>query len=229
MVSRVPYSSKREGLKGSGQVHMDKEPVDPVREQLIEARRNQILDAAASVFAAKGYDRATTKEIAAAAGLSEGTIYNYFNTKLDLLIGLMARLAELERLSGELLLALQGEVRNFFVAAFHHRLARIEQGEEMLKAILPQVFINPELRERFYRQYVLRIAALLEQYVQAQVAAGRIRPVDVSLTVRLVQSVFVGLLVLRVLGDEPLRTGWEKVPELLATLVFDGLNPGNEG
>lgn len=228
-MSRVPYSARRDSPGMPDQVPMDEKPPDPVREQLIEARRNQLLDAAANIFAVKGYDRATTREIASIAGLSEGTIYNYFDTKADLLIGLMSRLAELERLSDELTQALQGDVRNFFVTAFHHRLARIEQGEEMLKAILPQVFVNPPLREQFYRQYVLRIAALLEQYVQAQIMAGRIRPVDVSLTVRLVQSVFIGLLVLRILGDEPLRAGWERVPDLLATLVFDGLNAGGGG
>ncbi len=46
------------------------------RERRIAARKEQILDAAAQVFAAKGFHRATTKEIAEAADVSEGTIYN---------------------------------------------------------------------------------------------------------------------------------------------------------
>ena len=41
---------------------------DPIREQLLEARRNQLLDAAAEVFAAKGFHQSTTKEIAKTAG-----------------------------------------------------------------------------------------------------------------------------------------------------------------
>jgi len=120
-------------------------------------------------------------------------------------------------------------VRRFFVAAFQERMGRIEEGEEMLRAILPQVFVNPELGARFYHQYVSRIAGLLEQYVQAQVESGRIRPVDVPLTVRMVQAQFVGMLVLRILGDEPLRSKWKEVPELWATLMFDGLDPGDGG
>jgi len=67
---------------------------------------------------------------------------------------------------------------------------------------------------------------MLEQYVQAQIELGHLRLVNVSLTVRALQGMFVGLLVLRILGDEPLRTGWDDVPEVLATLVFDGLRPG---
>ena len=199
---------------------------DPIRQQLIEARRNQILDAAATVFAAKGFHRATTKEIARTAGVSEGTIYNYFANKSDLLIGIMTRLAELETLDEELMEALQGDAREFFVATFRYRVGRIQQGQEMLQAILPEVLTNPELRELFYQQYVLRIATMIEQYVQAQIELGHMRPVDVPLTVRVIQSTFVGLLVLRILGDEPLQSRWDDVPEVLATLVFDGLRPG---
>jgi AcrR family transcriptional regulator len=202
---------------------------DAIREQLLEARRNQILDAAASIFAAKGFHGATTKEIASTAGVAEGTIYNYFESKFDLLIGIMSRLAAVEQLPGELATALQGNVRGFFVAAFRQRLRRIEQAEEMLQAILPQVFVNPELRERFYRQYVLRIATLLEQYMQAQVDLGHMQAVNVPLTVRVLQGMFVGLLVMRVLGDEALCAGWSQVPEVLASLVFDGLGAEDGG
>ena len=202
---------------------------DPIREQLIEARRNQILDAAAAVFAEKGFHRATTKEIARTAGVSEGTIYNYFASKADLLIGIMARLAELETLDEELMGALQGDVHDFFIAMFHHRMGRIQQGQEMLQAVLPEVMVNPELRERFYQQYVLRIATLLEQYLQARIELGHIRSVNVSLAVRAVQGMFVGLLLLRILGDEPLRSGWDELPEVLATLLFDGLSPRDGG
>lgn len=197
---------------------------DPIREQLIQARREQVLDAAAVVFADKGFDRATTKEIAQVAGVSEGTIYNYFTNKFDLLIGLMSRIAEIGTLPDELVTASQGDVRDFFVMAFHHRMGRIEQGEEMLKAILPQVLVHPDLREQFYRRYVQPIAALLEQYVQLEIEQGRIRPVNVPLATRMVQAIFVGLLVMRILGDEPLHADWDKVPELLATMLLDGLN-----
>ena len=199
---------------------------DPIRQQLIAARRSQILDAATKVFAEKGFYRASTKEIARTAGIAEGTIYNYFANKSDLVIGIMTRLAELESLDGELMEASQGDVHEFFVAVFRHRMGRIQQGQEMLQAILPEVLTNPELREQFYQQYVLRIAMMIEQYVQAQIELGHMRPVDVSLTVRALQSMFVGLLILRILGDEPLQLRWDDVPEILATLVFDGLRPG---
>jgi len=199
------------------------------RERRIAARKAQIIDAAARVFAEKGFHRATTREIAKAADVSEGTIYNYFDSKDDLLIGIMTRLAELESLNEELMEALEDDVRDFFIAMFRHRMDHIQQGQKMLQAVLPEVMVSPELHSRFYQQFVLRIATLLEQYVQARIEMGHIRPVDVPLTVRAIQGMFVGLLVLRILGDEPLQSGWDNMPEVLATLVFDGLSPREGG
>jgi TetR/AcrR family fatty acid metabolism transcriptional regulator len=198
---------------------------DPIRAQLIEARRNQILDAAAQVFAEKGFHRATTREIASTAGISEGTIYNYFDNKESLLIGIMFRLARLESLNDELLEALQGDVRELFIALFGQRSSHIEQAQETIKAVLPGVMVNPELRERFHQQFVLRIATVLEQYIQTRIDLGHIRPVDAPLAARAIQSMFVGLLVLRIMGDETLLAGWDDVPDLLATMIFDGLSP----
>jgi AcrR family transcriptional regulator len=196
---------------------------DPIRLQLIEARRNQILDAAAAVFAEKGFHHTTTKDIAGKAGIAEGTIYNYFDSKDDLLIGMMARLAELETLGDELTQALQGDVRDFFVAMFRHRVESLEQAQGILRAILPEVIANAELREHYYQRFVLRVAGLLEQYVRARIEMGHIRPVDAALATRAVQSMFVGLIIMRILGDETLREGWDDLPELLATIIFDGL------
>jgi AcrR family transcriptional regulator len=195
------------------------------RERLKREREERILAAAATVFANKGYHRATIREIAELADVGDGTIYNYFDNKFDLLIGILARLAEVDRLPAELMQAAQGDVRAFIVNTFRQRLGRLEQAEAMIKAILPEVFYNPDLRERFYRQYILRLATLFERYIQTQVKLGRVRAVNVPLTVRMVQGMFMGLLIMRILGDEPVRAGWSEVPETLAALVFDGLDP----
>jgi len=48
------------------------------------ATRQQLLDAAVSVFSRMGYARATTREIAQTAGVAEGTIYRHFADKREL-------------------------------------------------------------------------------------------------------------------------------------------------
>ncbi|ADK83466.1 transcriptional regulator, TetR family [Desulfarculus baarsii DSM 2075] len=53
-----------------------------------EARKEQILQAAEKVFAAKGFHQATVSEVAKEAGLSDATIYEYFSTKEELLFSI---------------------------------------------------------------------------------------------------------------------------------------------
>lgn len=49
-----------------------------------EQRRNQIIEAARTIFSAKGFNSATMEEIAAQAELSPGTLYLYFKNKEEL-------------------------------------------------------------------------------------------------------------------------------------------------
>ena len=54
-------------------------------ENLVEKRRQQILQASIRLFREKGFHRATTREIAQTAGFSIGTLYDYVRTKEDVL------------------------------------------------------------------------------------------------------------------------------------------------
>ena len=54
-------------------------------------RREQLLDRAAELFAQHGYARATTAELAKAAGVTEPIIYRHFKSKRDLFIALIER------------------------------------------------------------------------------------------------------------------------------------------
>ena len=53
--------------------------------ELVSRRRRQIVDAAVELFIKKGFHKTTTREIAHAAGLSIGSVYEYVSTKEDVL------------------------------------------------------------------------------------------------------------------------------------------------
>lgn len=57
-----------------------------VTQQHRDARRRQILDAARTVFAAKGFAQTSTGDIVAATRLSTGAVYSYFPSKNDLVL-----------------------------------------------------------------------------------------------------------------------------------------------
>ena len=67
-----------------------------------------------------------------------------------------------------------------------------------------------------------------EHSFQAQRGAGQVRSIDVSLTVRAIAGLLLGLLTLQLLGDEVIAQRWEELPEVLTSLLFDGLQPGKE-
>ena len=52
-------------------------------------RRQALVDAATQIFADRGYESATTREIAARAGCAEGLIHRYFGGKAGLLAAVM--------------------------------------------------------------------------------------------------------------------------------------------
>ena len=59
-----------------------------------EDRRLEILDAAMSIFSAKGVSKATVADIAEAAGVAKGTVYLYFGSKEHLLAALRDRFVD---------------------------------------------------------------------------------------------------------------------------------------
>src|SRR2546421_13026570 len=56
-----------------------------------DRRREEILDAAARVFAQKGYHEAGIADIAGALGIGHGTVYRYFKNKDDIAAGVTGR------------------------------------------------------------------------------------------------------------------------------------------
>src|SRR5687768_10053474 len=86
---------------------------DQVDTALASARRTQILDAAATVFASHGFHGATIKQIARAAGIADGTIYIYFPSKDALLLGLLDRLNESDRREADFEAGGKQDLRSF--------------------------------------------------------------------------------------------------------------------
>lgn len=68
------------GKKGTGEV-----PTQVKNPDLVTQRRGQIIAAAVPLFVANGFHKTTTRQIAKAAGFSVGSMYEYVNSKEDIL------------------------------------------------------------------------------------------------------------------------------------------------
>ncbi len=60
-------------------------PTQVKNQALVEQRRRQIVDAAVTLFIQNGFHKTTTRQIARAAGISIGSLYEYISTKADVL------------------------------------------------------------------------------------------------------------------------------------------------
>ncbi len=196
------------------------------RERRIAARREQILQAAARVFAEKGFHGATTKDIAEAADVAEGTIYNYFENKEALLLGLIDSLAMLGQREQQMEAGLRQDVGGFLVEHVLDRLQLVAHDRDALAAILPELLARPELREPYFANVVSPAIAMLERHAQARIEQGEVRPIDTALAVRAFVGMFLGLWVLAVLGDPLIRKVWVKPDQAIGSLfdmILDGI------
>jgi AcrR family transcriptional regulator len=62
------------------------------REQKKDATRRRIIETGVRIFSERGIEAATVDEIAAAADVGKGTIYNYFATKEDIVVAFMVEI-----------------------------------------------------------------------------------------------------------------------------------------
>jgi TetR/AcrR family transcriptional regulator, fatty acid metabolism regulator protein len=205
------------------EAHEPSDPIQALRAQIAAARRTQILDAATRVFARTGFTRATIRAVAQEAGVADGTIYNYFANKTDLLFGLLDRLNDTARRATSLAQVVDTSVAEFFHAYLRERVEALWSNAELFRAVLPELLANPDLRRRYYNELIAPTMALGEAAFEALVASGATRDVDVPLSMRIVAGSVLGLMVLQLLGDETLAARWQELPDALAGLLLPGL------
>jgi AcrR family transcriptional regulator len=167
------------------------------------SRRVQILDAAAAVFAARGYQRATIKEVAAQAGVSPGTIYLYFRNKRDLLLTIADRLTS--QSMSQTVSQLAGLGPDAYLPTFLEGfLTFIQQNGDLLQAVVSEIWTDRELRERFLAQVVAPVFATGARYLELQMAEGTVRPCCADVVIPAVTGSLFIISMLRVMDADHL-------------------------
>jgi AcrR family transcriptional regulator len=154
------------------------------RRRQAEQRRAQLIDTALNVFAQKGLEGATVKDLSEEAGVAQGLLYHYFRSKEDLLRAALERhyfLPELRRITSpdrdrpaqEVLL----DVGQGFATMLRER-------RPLLQVMIREAPTNPAVAERIARAQRESVR-LLSDYLESRVAAGELRPHDTRATARL--------------------------------------------
>jgi AcrR family transcriptional regulator len=150
-----------------------------------ESRRERIegiLAAAARVFVERGYDRATLREIAGAAGVSTGAVYAYFRTKEELLLEICRRQAEVQEMVLQEALSSFSVEDGDFETSFRTALApflRLSEEETRRREMVNLLFWYESVREPELRALLRGAMGSWRQAVAGRVReeqrAGRLR------------------------------------------------------
>ncbi len=201
----------------------------PRWQRLPHIRPQQIMAAAAKVFARQGLHATSLDQVAREAGITKGTIYLYYRSKEDLFLAtLRAKSAEA---FGVLEGAGQGGGGKDFrrhLTAFAERAYRAIGSPEALP-ILQMVFAEagrfPEMAELFFREIILKNNRRLAAALEEAIAAGEIRPVDPLVAARcLIGMLLVFVLSQKLLGGERvLPLSDRRVLRTVTSIFLDGI------
>jgi AcrR family transcriptional regulator len=144
--------------------------------------RQALIEAALQVFLERGFARATTREIARRAGLSEGTMYRHFVDKYELFHEVFFSLAtdiggEFDRLPER---AGQGTLRD----NLEYVLSLIGQMQARLSSLMASIWADPDLSSSFDAHAKNKVSGGFERpepvpmvaaYIRAEQELGRVR------------------------------------------------------
>lgn len=201
----------------------------PRKEQDFEERRRQIIDGALHVFAGKGFEKATNKDIAAAAGVgSPGLIYHYFKDKGDLFRQVVEQKVPLLQLIAhpeEIMPLPPAEALLRFGRAYL-RILDSPEAVALFKLVIGEAARRPRVAQMFNELGPNRVFRFLASYLQRQMDDGALRRADPHLAARCFFSPLVVFVLTReVFGQAEARA---MDPEALLATIIDTFLKGME-
>jgi AcrR family transcriptional regulator len=200
-------------------------PGDPTRDRLVAA--------AATVFAEKGYDRATVQEIARRAGFTTGAIYGRFRGKAELLLAAIEAESddELEQLFAEH--RFEGKATDILTTVGSHLVTdEFDSGQALLFEAFVAARRDPEVAVMLRRVVEQRSEALTELVDEAKGTGGIDPALDTLSIVRFCHAVGLGFLLFGAIDlGRPRPEPWEVLIARLVDAVAepptdDGQPPG---
>jgi AcrR family transcriptional regulator len=195
-------------------------PGDPTRDRLVAA--------AATVFAEKGYDRATVQEIARRAGFTTGAIYGRFQGKAELLLAAIEAESddELEQLFAEH--RFEGKATDILTTVGSHLVTdEFDSGQALLFEAFVAARRDPEVAVMLRRVVEQRSEALTELIDEAKGTGGIDPALDTLSIVRFCHAVGLGFLLFGAIDlGRPRPEPWEV---LIARLVDAVAEPTTDG
>ncbi|WP_433932608.1 TetR/AcrR family transcriptional regulator [Sorangium cellulosum] len=197
---------------------------------LTEAQK-KIVEAAVTAFAEQGFHGTATRDIARRAGVAEATIFKYFPTKRDLLLGVLGPAIEqlvgpaMARSMDPLFNATYPSFEAFLRALLAERIAFVREHPRLVRILAQELPFDAELRvgvmSRVYAPFLTKGLALIERFQRE----GQIVDWPPPLVLRCVASAFAGYILHRVFVAPDAAWDDEVEVERVIAFVMRGLSP----
>lgn len=153
-----------------------------------EQTRTRILRSALRLFARQGYDGTTTRDLAADAGVAEGTLFRHFSNKKAILIE-VATQGWVEILTD--LLTELSEMGSYKAVAqvMQRRMLHLHKNADMLRVCFMEAQFHPDLRDRIQTEVIVKMTDVAEAFFQTAMDKGIYRRTNP----RVVAQVFLGM------------------------------------
>jgi AcrR family transcriptional regulator len=153
------------------------------RDEKAEERRQQLIDTALEVFARKGFDKTSVRELAAAAGVAQGLMYHYFKSKDKLLEAVVERHSFLPQLK-TLLATLHNEPAAKVLKAVGRQFYDLLGQKESLMNIFFHETQSHPIVPRIWRRIMNEGISLFQDYLDERVKAGELKEHNTDVTAR---------------------------------------------
>jgi TetR/AcrR family transcriptional regulator, cholesterol catabolism regulator len=192
-----------------------------VRNSRVLRRADEIADAAARVFAERGYHGTTTQAIADVLGMRQASLYYYFPSKEAALEEVCARGTDGFVESAERVMQQDVPPLDKLALLIASHLAPIETMRDYVKVFINERRYLPDASRRRVGRKSRRIERIFEQVIQAGIDDGSIRPgIDAHLAMLAILGMCNAVINWRA-SDQ--GTDTRRIASGLAELVADGL------
>jgi ABC-2 type transport system ATP-binding protein len=192
--------------------------------------RQRILQAAASIFGEKGYAGATTRAIAARAGVNEVTLFRHFGRKEHLLSAVIDQHSRLPELIAHLETRLTGDYHQDLVQIADLFFQVLTERREVVRLMLCEADQFPELREALARN-PRRLRQVLVGYLEEQMRQQQLRTIPLEAMAQAFWGMLFSTAISSEILEEPILTAVPAerfVSHLVDVFVSGTARPGAE-
>ncbi|HZT32992.1 MAG TPA: TetR/AcrR family transcriptional regulator [Bryobacteraceae bacterium] len=189
-------------------------------------RRAAIVASAVHLFAEKGFRGTTTRQLAAAVGVTEPVLYQHFRTKGELYSAIIeSQAAAGQHYSAGLRKAMDEENDCDFLAALGNLiLDRNEQDPDFTRLLMFSALERHELAPLFFERQVLPFFETVAGYIRRRVRNGAFRPLDPEIAAR----AFIGMfayqgLIAELFHDLGTRKSRKKIVKEMVGAFLEGV------